>query len=313
PNPQLGSPSGRSAPDSFWTAPGGVNSTQDAGGAGISKLYAKPSWQARIPALAKVHGRAYPDITMDSDDGTSQASPTLAGVLAIATQMKGGDLGTINPALYAMGPKGTADGIVDIKPGQTNSTLGIKGYSTGHGYSIAAGWGTIWAPAFVPALVKTVNTLPAVAAAGELSKLQRRISLSARSLPAGSRLTATGRGYIPGASPNGTTIRDGFGAYPPLKGQPGWKPGGPTAPSSSSTPGQPWDSIGAAVTDASGKNVHAPITIGRPDAQGTVQVEVDTSQLKPGRYTVTIQGDVLTQAAPFRITQGSAKPWWNPF
>lgn len=313
PNDGIGSQSGRTAPDSFWAAPGGIDSTQDAGGAGISKLYRKPSWQDGISTLDKVHGRAYPDITMDSDDGTSQASPTLAGVLAIATQMKGGDLGTINPALYAMGPKGTADGIVNIQSGQTNSTLGVKGYSTGPGYSIAAGWGTIWAPAFVPALVKTVNTLPSVDAAAQLSRLQRRISLSSRSLPAGTQLTATGKGFIPGASPNGTRIKDGYGVYPPLKGQPGWSQGDATAPSSSSTPGQPWDSIGASVANAAGKNTHAPVTIGRPDDQGTVQVTVDTSHLKPGRYTITIQGDVLTQAATFRVTQGSSKPWWNPF
>lgn len=313
PDPGLGSPGGRTGPDSLWTAPGGVHSTQDAAGAGISKLYGKPSWQDGIAALDKVHGRAYPDITMDSDDGTSQATPTLAGILAIATQMKGGDLGTINPALYAMGPKGTADGLVDLQSGQTNSTLGVQGYSTSPGYSIAAGWGTIWAPTFVPTLVKTVNTLPALAAAAQLSRLQRRISLTSRSLPEGSRLTATGRGFIPGASPNGTQIKDGFGAYPPVKGQFGADKNGPYASPSSNTPGQTWDTIGAAVTDASGKDVHAALTIGRPNDQGTVQVKVDTSSLKPGRYRITIEGDVLTQAAPFQVTQGSSKPWWNPF
>ncbi len=305
PNPGLGSPGGRTAPDSLWTAAGGVNSGEGAAGAGVSKVYPKPSWQAEIPALSEMHGRTYPDITMDSDDGTSQASPTLAGVLAIATQMKGGNLGTINPTLYAMGPKGTADGIIDIEAGQTNSTLGVKGYSTGPGYSIAAGWGTIWAPAFVPALVKAVDTRPAQAAAAQLSGLQHRLSLSAHSLPEGNELTATGNGFIPGASPNGTRIKDGFGAYPPLKGQPGWYPFTPTASPSSSKPGQPWDSVSAAVTDAAGRNIHAAIRIGRPNTDGTVQVLVDTSHLAPGRYAITIKGDVLTQAAEFRVTRRS--------
>lgn len=313
PNPGLGSPGGRTGPDSFWAAAGGVKSGDDAGGAGVSKLYPKPSWQDGVKALAKFHGRAYPDITMDADNGTSQASPTLAGILALATQMKGGDLGTINPALYAMGPKGAAAGLVDLQSGQTNSTLGVNGYSTGPGYSIAAGWGTVWAPTFVPNLVKTVNTLPAVAAAAQLSRLERQLSLSSRSLPEGTQLTATGRGFIPGASPNGTRIKDGFGAYPPLKGQPGSKHASVTASPSSKTPGQPWDTIGAVVTNPSGKNVRGGITIGRPNDQGTVQVEVDTSNLKPGRYTITIQGDVLTEAASFKISQGASKPWWNPF
>ncbi|MGH7920558.1 MAG: S53 family peptidase, partial [Candidatus Dormibacteraceae bacterium] len=235
PDPGLGTPGGRIAPDSFWVAQSGQT---DAGGAGISKLYRQPSWQKGLPAANSAAGRAYPDITMDADDGTSQASPTLAGVLAIATQMKGGDLGTINPALYAMGPKGRADGIVDIQSGQTNSTLGVKGYSTGPGYSIAAGWGTIYAPQFVPALVKRVNQLPALEAAARLSKLERHLSLSTRDPAQGAELTVTGHGFIPGASAKGSRIKDGVGAYPPRRGQPGWTEGGPTLLPISTAAGQ---------------------------------------------------------------------------
>ena len=71
----------------------------------------KPSWQRGIPALNGVTGRAYPDISMDASDGTSQASPTFAGILALATQLRHADLGTVNPALAAIGPRGTAAGI----------------------------------------------------------------------------------------------------------------------------------------------------------------------------------------------------------
>ena len=37
------------------------------------------------PGAGGVTGRAYPDISMDASDGTSQASPTFAGILALAT------------------------------------------------------------------------------------------------------------------------------------------------------------------------------------------------------------------------------------
>lgn len=54
--------------------------------------------------------------------------------------------------------------------------------------------------------------------------------------------------------------------------------------------GQPWDSIGATVTDASGSNVHAAIRIGRPDSDGSAQVVVGTPHLAPGRYAMTFKG-----------------------
>ncbi|MGH7911129.1 MAG: hypothetical protein ACREOV_05370, partial [Candidatus Dormibacteraceae bacterium] len=63
----------------------------------------------------------------------------------------------------------------------------------------------------------------------------------------------------------------------------------------------------------SGKDVHASLHIGRPDDQGTVRVKVDTKSLKPGRYTVTLEGDVLTQATSFTVKKGQSKPWWDPF
>ena len=90
-------------------------------------------------------------------DGTSQASPTFAGILALATQLRGADLGTVNPALAAIGPRGTAAGIVDIPAGYTDTAYGVTGYATGPGYDIASGWGTIYAPAFVPALVRQID------------------------------------------------------------------------------------------------------------------------------------------------------------
>src|SRR5581483_7622340 len=145
---------GRTAPDALWTA---RSDTSDAEGAGVSTVYPKPWWQRGIPALNGVTGRAYPDISMDANDGTSQASPTFAGILALATQVRGASLGTVNPALAAIGPRGTAAGIVDVPAGYTNSAYGVTGFPTAAGYDIASGWGTISAPAFVPALVRQVD------------------------------------------------------------------------------------------------------------------------------------------------------------
>ena len=154
PNAGLATAAGRTAPDALWIA---RNDHSDAEGAGVSTVYPKPSWQRGNPALSGVTGRAYPDISMDASDGTSQASPTFAGILALATQLRGADLGTVNPALAAIGPRGTAAGIVDVPAGYTNSAYGVTGFSTATGYDIASGWGTIFAPAFVPALVGQID------------------------------------------------------------------------------------------------------------------------------------------------------------
>src|SRR6185437_13791880 len=128
PNAGLATPGDRTAPDALWTAP---NNHSDAECAGISTVFPQPSWQAGIPALAGLIGRADPDISMDASDGTSQASPTFAGILALATQVRHARLGFINSALAAIGPEGTAAGIIDVPAGFTNTAYGVTGFSTG--------------------------------------------------------------------------------------------------------------------------------------------------------------------------------------
>jgi subtilase family serine protease len=125
PNPGLATPAGRTAPDALWVAT--TILAGDTAGSGVSVIYPKPWWQRGIEALDGVAGRAYPDISMDASNGTSQASPTFAGILALATQLRHADLGTVNPALAAIGPRGAAAGIIDVPAGYTNSAYGRAG------------------------------------------------------------------------------------------------------------------------------------------------------------------------------------------
>jgi subtilase family protein len=300
PNAGLSTPAGRTAPDALWTA---RNDHTDAEGAGVSTVYPKPSWQQGIPALDGVTGRAYPDISMDADDGTSQASPTFAGILALATQVRGADLGTVNPALAAIGPRGAAAGIVDVPAGYTNSAYDVPGFPTAAGYDIASGWGTISAPTFVPALVGAIDRQhgpdqPSRQAADELAHLQANISTSAGKVASGQTVTVTGNGFIPGRTPNGTTVEDGFGVFPPLPGQFGVT-GPPFADPASTVPGQTWDDVTATLTGPD--NVSQPLTVSGPDGNGAVTATVDTTGLDVGTYTVTITGRVLTQSTTFKV------------
>jgi hypothetical protein len=303
PNAGLATAAGRTAPDALWTA---RNNNSDAEGAGVSTIYPKPFYQRGIPALDGVAGRADPDIAMDASDGTSQASPTFAGIMALATQLHGGrDLGTINPALAAIGPRGAAAGIIDVPAGFTNSAYGVTGSATGTGYDLASGWGTIYAPDFVPALVRQIDQQigpfqPSRLAQFELNRLENRISESAARVDSGQTVTVTGRGYIPGSTPNGTTVLDGFGVFPGLPGQFGVT-GPPFADPTSTVPGQTWDTISVSVTGTGHRStVVAPVVSG-PDGNGAVSVSIDTTGMHAGTYTATINGLLLSQSISFQV------------
>lgn len=128
-------------------------------GAGFSSVFKRPVWQNGVASITGSHMRAVPDITMDAQDGTSEAAPLFSGVLALATQVNDGVVGPINPVLYDdLGPAGAKDGIADVVNGNDsaemgNGTVTVPGFTAGSGYDVASGWGTVSAPSFVAALV----------------------------------------------------------------------------------------------------------------------------------------------------------------
>jgi subtilase family serine protease len=137
----------RTHPDVLWPRSGG----------GVSKTYARPSWQNSVKATTGKF-RSFPDITMEGISGTSESSPLFAGVLALAVQANGGHrLGQINPALYGkLGPKADKSGIIDVTSGD-NTYANVPGYTAAAGFDIVSGWGTLDASKFVPALVKALR------------------------------------------------------------------------------------------------------------------------------------------------------------
>ena len=160
----------RTAPDAVW------NDGYGAGGGGKSGVFARPPFQSGV---AKVTGatRGTPDISMTAAvngaawvyqtfdpnpkndgwglvGGTSEATPIFSGIVAMADQKAGHDLGLINPKLYAMGEHAASrDGIVDVTTGN-NSFAKVNGYNATKGYDLASGWGTINGQLFVDALAR---------------------------------------------------------------------------------------------------------------------------------------------------------------
>jgi subtilase family serine protease len=177
-------------------------------GAGYSSIYARPSYQNSVASITRSPMRSVPDITMDAQDGTSEAAPLLNGVLALATQLNHGhDLGPINPALYAMGPRGAAAGIADVIHGNNSVVSGgktlVQGFTAAKGFDVATGWGTVNGN-FAASLVAQTKADHGEAAArrqaaGELAALvAHTIRLTPSSIPKGGSSYLFAPGFLPG-------------------------------------------------------------------------------------------------------------------
>jgi subtilase family serine protease len=160
------------APDTVW------NDGFGASGGGYSAVFPRPLYQigvagvvghqrgtADISMTAAVNGGAWVYLSFAGHDGpgwyivggTSEATPIMAGVVALADQQAGHRLGLINPALCALGALQQAGvprtGIVSVTSGN-NTFAGVTGFNAAPGYNLATGWGTIDAAKFVPALAR---------------------------------------------------------------------------------------------------------------------------------------------------------------
>jgi subtilase family serine protease len=171
--PNLNASGGKAGPDPLW--PGSA--------AGFSSIFPRPAYQDGVAGITRSQMRSVPDITMDSSDGTSEASPLFAGVMALATQLNGADVGPVNPALYGtLGPAGARDGIADVVNGN-DSDHGVPGFAATKGFDVASGWGTVNASRFVPSLVTATRAgddeaLARSQALGQLEQIEHGIQLS---------------------------------------------------------------------------------------------------------------------------------------
>jgi subtilase family serine protease len=196
----------RLGPDTVWnaTVPGIGHLAE---GAGYSEVFQRPAYQDEVARITGSPMRSVPDITADATGGTSEATPLIAGILALATQQNHGhDLGPVNPALYKIGPQGTAAGITDVTSG-SNSAINdqgktvVPGFTAGPGFDVATGWGNVFAPKFVPSLVKATAELRGEAtikaqAAAQLNALEHH-AITLAPAPGHSTYLEAG-GFLPG-------------------------------------------------------------------------------------------------------------------
>jgi subtilase family serine protease len=158
----------------------------DSGG-GYSILFPRPAFQDNLPAGSSYVGssvgapgpnsnmRGTPDVAYQASartaplvylgafgwftvGGTSCSTPQWAGLVAIADQISGSDLGYLNPGLYKIGsdPARYANDFFDVTVG-SNQTTSIPGYSASPGWDAVTGLGTPNAANLAPDLVSAVH------------------------------------------------------------------------------------------------------------------------------------------------------------
>ena len=146
-------------PEVVWNASGPDYGLWASGG-GASAVYAKPSWQAGtgVPADGK---RDVPDVALTAAGhdgyiiyqegelyvvgGTSAASPSFAGVMALVVQHTAAREGNANIAFYSLASKQRAGGASvfhDTTIGN-NSVPGQAGFNATLGYDQATGLGSV--------------------------------------------------------------------------------------------------------------------------------------------------------------------------
>jgi hypothetical protein len=147
----------------------------DSSGGGVSTMYAQPVWQAG-PGVPSGGGRAVPDVSLSADfsvvpyntivqgqfqagGGTSAATPSFAGILALVNQYQVANglqtqsgQGNINPNLYSLAQTSpnifhditTGNNVVPCTVGTPDcSSSGTLGYSAGPGYDLVTGLGSV--------------------------------------------------------------------------------------------------------------------------------------------------------------------------
>jgi pseudomonalisin len=152
-------------PEVVWNESGAGDGLWASGG-GASAIYPKPSWQAGagVPADGK---RDVPDVSLSAAGhdgyliyqsggfyvvgGTSAASPSFAGVMALVVQHRAARQGNANTVFYSLRTKQREGGALvfrDITSGN-NSVPGEAGFSAATGYDQATGLGSVDASVLV--------------------------------------------------------------------------------------------------------------------------------------------------------------------
>ncbi len=151
--------------ETAWDDPGSGS------GGGFSGVFARPPYQDGVPGIGAHRG--VPDVAADAGPsglalidsyemttatGTSAGAPFWAGLIALADQYAGRDLGLVNPAIYRVAQSANYHAAFhDIVKGDNSMVVAgktVQGYEAGLGWDPVTGWGTPIASVLVPLLAR---------------------------------------------------------------------------------------------------------------------------------------------------------------
>ena len=167
--------------ETAWGLPFGSPGTQfQASGGGFSRGFARPGYQNDVAGIAATRG--VPDVAADASPhtgmalvisdganqytirnsgGTSASAPLWAGLIALADQYAGRNLGFVNPAIYRIGRSAAYhEAFHDITTGNSTPAFPghtINGYTATPGWDAVTGWGSPNARALIPLLARYSN------------------------------------------------------------------------------------------------------------------------------------------------------------
>ena len=174
-NPLTGAHIGETAWNSPPDPPARPGSS--ASGGGFSKVFRRPAYQDGVPGIGATRG--VPDVAADANGhtgmtivisdgngrytihnsgGTSASAPTWAGIIALADQYVGRNLGFVNPAIYRIARSASYhQAFHDITIGNNTASFPpetITGYQAALGWDPVTGWGSPDAQLLVPLLAR---------------------------------------------------------------------------------------------------------------------------------------------------------------
>jgi len=169
-------------------------SNEGATGGGVSNVFALPAWQAGAhvpPPSGKTGGRGVPDVAGNADPatgytvrvdgqtsvigGTSAVAPLWAGLIAVANQQLGTQVGFIQPAIYAAK---AASAFNDITVGNNGA------FSAGPGWDACTGLGSPIAANLIPLLAPAKSSAKqSKPAKNPQRRLKRKPGKRERTLP----------------------------------------------------------------------------------------------------------------------------------
>ena len=196
-------------PENVWNESGTAGGADLwSGGGGASNIYTKPAWQTGLGVPADGR-RDVPDVSLSAAShdgylfymngevyvvgGTSAASPSFAGLMALVVQRAGAPQGCANSVLYGLANNQWNSGATvaifhDVTIGN-NSVPGQSGWNAGAGYDLASGLGSVdalqlvnnWSatPAPAPAGFRVTVATPSVTLTqGSNTKVQVNVNIS---------------------------------------------------------------------------------------------------------------------------------------